>query len=85
MPQQPGFSLYPATIAGEGTIRSDHAVTGHNDSDGICTIGGANRPNRVRASDSLREFRVRDGFATFDGSQCMPYLFLERCSRCLYR
>src|SRR5580692_2655689 len=77
MLQQPSLAFHAAAIAGEGAVRSDDAVTGNNDTDGVGTVGETDCADCSGAADAARELAVGDGGAERNLSQSLPYLTLK--------
>ena len=84
MLEKPAFALDASSVAGKGAVGSDDAVTRHDDSDWIGTVGETDCSDGVRSADLFGKVSVRDGCAVRDLSQCAPDLALEWCARCSY-
>ena len=58
MPQQPALAFDTAAIAGECAIGADQAMAGHNDAQGVRSIGVADGPHRRWGAELYREAAV---------------------------
>src|SRR5690242_2127057 len=85
MCEQPALALDAAAIAGQCPVRSDDAVAGDDDADGVVPIGVAYGADRCGASDPLGERAIGDGLAAGDLAQRPPHAFLERRAPGRYR
>src|SRR5882757_7897704 len=77
MLQKPSLAFDAAAIASERATRSDDAVTGNDDSDGIGAVGETDCAHCSGAADAARELAVGDGGAERNLSQSLPYLTLK--------
>jgi hypothetical protein len=82
--QEPGLALDTAAITTERAIGSDHAMAGHNNCNGICSISQTNSPDGRRSANLLGKFFVRDGRTAGDMSQSAPQFPLKRRAGCLH-
>ena len=55
MGEQPALSFHTASVAGEGAVGANHAVTGQDDGYGIRTVREADRAHGRRPTDAARE------------------------------
>src|SRR5579872_5184072 len=76
--EQPALARQAAAIAGQGAVRADHPMAGHDDGDRIGAVGEADRAARVGAPQLRREFAIGRRRAGWSGSQCRPYAALEK-------
>ena len=82
MLQQPSLAFQTPTVAGEGSVRPDDAMTGHDDPDGIRAIRETYGSHSLGAADLLGEFSVGNGGAAGDLPQFLPDAALKgRASR----
>src|SRR5258705_10322078 len=70
--QEPSLAFHAAAIAGEGSVGSDDAVTGNDDSYGIGAIRKTDCPDCGWAADAIGKFAVGDGGAERNLSQSLP-------------
>src|SRR5579863_2950466 len=76
--KQPALALDSATIAGERSVRADHAMARDYDPNRICAIGKPNGTNCGRTANSFSKLRIGDCRATANLAQRMPHLPLKR-------
>lgn len=75
--QQEMFPLQSAAVTRELAIRTDHAMAGHDDREGISPVREADGADGTRITDASREFAIADRFAIRDRAQRPPYSLLE--------
>src|SRR3954452_3031808 len=80
MLEQPALAVETAAIAGERAIGPDQAVTGNDDTDGIGSVGVADRAHRFGDAEFCRQRAVAHRGAGRDGRQRGPDALLERCA-----
>src|ERR1700686_187315 len=76
--EQPRLSFESSAVTGEGTVGPDHPVTGHDDGDGVTSVGQADGARRLGIPDAPRQFTVRNRLAVRYLSQPRPHALLER-------
>src|SRR5580704_11221292 len=75
--EQPLFAFEAAAVAGERTVSADHAMAGHDDADGIRTVGEADGANSFRPANLFGELAVGDRRAAGNCAERAPDFLLE--------
>src|SRR4051812_3161749 len=68
-------------VTGECTVRTDDAVTGHDDANRIAAGGSAGRPRTAWTAGTSGKFRIGNGFSERDAHDRLPHRTLERRPR----
>lgn len=76
--QQCALALQPPGVADDRAVRADHAVTGHDDGEGVAPVRQAHRPRRIGLPQLPGQCAVGDRRAVGDGAQGVPDARLER-------
>ena len=77
MVEQPLLAGKPAAIAGEHTVRTDNAVTRHNNGDGIRTVRGTYCSACSANTKARGELSIGDRGTGLNGLQGVPNCALE--------
>src|SRR4051794_25745604 len=78
--QQPLLTWQSSTIASQRAVSSDHAMTRHDDADGVAPICQADRTHCVRIADPQRDVFIRSSLTIRNLQQGLPNTLLKYCS-----